>query len=67
MTIGGCLVGRGAHTYVQKHDETRISRYEWHRSDAIKQERIDTRAEHTASKEFLEEEEGVLYGPDTVD
>ncbi|GFW77561.1 uncharacterized protein TNCV_2499531 [Trichonephila clavipes] len=63
MTIMECPVGRGVHTYVQKRDEKRISRSERRTSDAVKQERIDTRAEQSALKEFQEEEEGVLYGP----
>ncbi|GFX84670.1 uncharacterized protein TNCV_724771 [Trichonephila clavipes] len=58
----GCPVGREAHTYVQKRDETHISRSERRTSDAVKQERIDIRAKQSALKEFQEEEEGVLYG-----
>ncbi|GFQ73886.1 hypothetical protein TNCT_669341 [Trichonephila clavata] len=52
-------IGREAHTYEQKRDETRISRSELRTSDAEKQKRIDTRAEQSALKEFQDEEEGV--------
>ncbi|GFV21193.1 histone-lysine N-methyltransferase SETMAR [Trichonephila clavipes] len=58
MTTMGCPVGREAHTYVRKRDETRSER---RTSDAIKQESIDTRAEQFVLKEY--QEEGVLYGP----
>ncbi|GFT30117.1 uncharacterized protein TNCV_1470261 [Trichonephila clavipes] len=65
MTTMGCPVGREAHTYVQKRDETSISCSERRTSNAVKQERIDTRAEKSALKELLEE--GVLYRPGIVD
>ncbi|GFU17275.1 hypothetical protein TNCV_1854901 [Trichonephila clavipes] len=45
----------------QKRDESRISRSERRTSDAVKQERTDTRAEQSALKEFQEEEEEVRY------
>ncbi|CAH2107003.1 unnamed protein product [Euphydryas editha] len=67
MTTMGCPNGREAHTYVQKHDEMRISRSERRTSDAVKQEIIDTRAEQSALKEFQEEDEGIFYGPGIAD
>ncbi|GFR02386.1 hypothetical protein TNCT_34731 [Trichonephila clavata] len=53
--------------YVQKHDDTLISRSEGHTSVAVKQGRINTSAEQSALKEFQEEEEGVLYEPGIAD
>ncbi|GFV80914.1 uncharacterized protein TNCV_3517811 [Trichonephila clavipes] len=52
MTTIGNPVGGKTHTYVKKHDESRILYSERHTSDGVKQERIDTRAEQSAFKEF---------------
>ncbi|GFW32143.1 hypothetical protein TNCV_2601691 [Trichonephila clavipes] len=59
----GCHVGRETHTFVQTRDETVILSSEWCTSDAVNQERIDTRFKQSTFKEFQEQEEGVLYGP----
>lgn len=67
MSVMGCLIGREAHTYVEKCDEKRISRSERRVSDVVKQARIDSRAEQSALKEFQVEEEGILYGPGVTD
>lgn len=67
MSVMGCPIGRESHTYVEKRDEKRISRSERRVSDAVKQARIDSRAEQSALKEFQEEEEGMLYGPGIAD
>ncbi|GFT75627.1 hypothetical protein TNCV_1135881 [Trichonephila clavipes] len=61
MVSMGCPVGREEQTYVQKRDELRLLRSEQRTSDALKQERINTRAEESALKKFQEEEKAVLY------
>ncbi|GFS71758.1 hypothetical protein TNCV_2995251 [Trichonephila clavipes] len=60
MTTMGWSVGREAHTYAQKCDDTTISRSQRRTSDAVYQERNDTRADQSALKEFQKEEEGVI-------
>ncbi|GFR23465.1 hypothetical protein TNCT_735461 [Trichonephila clavata] len=67
MTTMGCLVGRETHNYLQKRDETRIVHSERRTSKAVKQERINTKAELSLLKKFQEKEEGVLYVPDISD
>ncbi|GFV43780.1 hypothetical protein TNCV_4609381 [Trichonephila clavipes] len=53
MTTMGCPVDREEHTYVQKRDEAKRRT-----TNAVKQERFDTRAEQSALKELQKEVEG---------
>lgn len=67
MEVMGVNIGLNAQAFVHRRNDSRIDRSERRLSDFAKKARISNREEKTALREFVEEEEGVLYGSGIAD